>query len=425
MAKPKGIVEPMCQNNQQQGCLEELKKSPLFYLSAGSKELFHSDFLYWLAISHWEVFIRVMRMLAGSSVGEQFWWEAIYSLKAENLEVKREAENFDLAVYVRPHKNWVPVLVLENKVKRLPGAKQLKDYSDKAEKEWADKKENREEEQNITFILLSLTDADSQQNDPTLTRSWIFTKYNDLPNALKINTEIVTGFHKQLYENYCSFIRALSELAESWTVKPNDLYLVRLCPFALCAKDKKRYENAYNEFLDLVDVRLADIWQKVSFDKLRIQLETQLSSAGINCNRFCKDKNGSKLGFYLDSNYTTSGLVELRYVLENHPYENDPVCVMIQLQNNQYRYAVTADKIVADDIISPNRNSLNDKVNEETTNKIIEWVTSKPMSGKKDWCHFGSSFIHRYKQIESSQTVKSIIDAIVKDTKEILELFGK
>lgn len=427
MAKPKDTVEPMCKNNQQQGCLEELKKSPLFYLSAGSKELFHSDFLYWLAICHWDVFIRVMRHLADPEDNKPFWWETAYSLKPTNIEVRREAENFDLAVYVCPNKKWVPVFVLENKVKRLPSAKQLKDYSDKVEKDWADNKENREKSQKITFILLSLTDADPLQNDPML-NSWTFTKYHILVNALENIPIKCTGFHKLLYENYCSFIHALSSLAESWKVEAMDSYLVRLCPFALCAKDKKdnkKASEAYNEFLGLVDVRLADVWQKVSFDKLRIQLEIELSKAGINCKRFSKDKNGSMPGFYLDSGYTRSGFVELRYVLKDHTYENEPVCVMIQIQGNQYRYTVTADKIVIDDIISPNWNILNDKVNEETINKIIEWVTSKPMFGKNDWCHFGSSFIHRYKQIESSQTVKSIIDAIVKDAKEIRELFGK
>ena len=39
-------------------CFEELNNSPLFYLSAGSKELFHSDFLYWPGVSF---FIKLAR----------------------------------------------------------------------------------------------------------------------------------------------------------------------------------------------------------------------------------------------------------------------------------------------------------------------------------------------------------------------------
>lgn len=349
MANHKDTMESTCKNSQQQDCLEELKKSPLFYLSAGSKELFHSDFLYWLATQHWEVFIRVMRILAGSAVGEQFWWEESETFDARNLKVMREHNHFDLSIYHRFEADkWVPVLILENKVKCLPYADQLIEYSSEAEKKWGGIKDNDKSIKNnvkdlMTFILLSLTDAVSLRDDPKL-ELWTFKNYDDLANALENNLDHLKGYPKQLCDDYYHFIHAISKLANSWKVNNSEGYLTRLCPQAL----KNKAEDFYTEYTELSKLRLNDICQKVSFDELRILLEEELSKAGICFNSFSRDKNGINPGFYLATGYTNdTGLIELRYVLKNHPFKKDPVSIMIQIQGKQYRYAVTADNIVA------------------------------------------------------------------------------
>lgn len=112
---------------QQKNHCAELNASPLFIFSAGSKELFHSNFLYWLAIEHWDIFISIMRELANLE-NEHFWWEDIYKFEKENLEVRREYHNYDLSIYIQVNTKWVPVLILENKVKSLPYAEQLAQY---------------------------------------------------------------------------------------------------------------------------------------------------------------------------------------------------------------------------------------------------------------------------------------------------------
>ena len=83
----------------------ELRKSPLFNLSLASKELFHSNFLSWLSVGNWNVFVKVMSDLAG----KRFEW------KEGDYEVCREDDNFDLSV----RKDNKPVFVLENKVKGI------------------------------------------------------------------------------------------------------------------------------------------------------------------------------------------------------------------------------------------------------------------------------------------------------------------
>lgn len=52
----------------------QLMESPLFYLSGGSKELLHSNFLYWLGINYRQVFEQLTsRMLGIAEVWPQNW----------------------------------------------------------------------------------------------------------------------------------------------------------------------------------------------------------------------------------------------------------------------------------------------------------------------------------------------------------------
>ena len=185
MVKPSEATELTSTSNQTWGFLEALRNSPLLYLSAGAKELFHSDFLYWLATSHWDVFIRVMRNLAGLEDDEPFWWEESSNHKDGNLKVLREKSHFDLSIYHRfVEDKWVPVLILENKVKSLPNVMQLNEYSINAEKEWLGLENNGKNL--MTFILLSLTDACNLSCEA---KAWTFKKYADLMHALENNLE--------------------------------------------------------------------------------------------------------------------------------------------------------------------------------------------------------------------------------------------
>ena len=115
--------------------LDVLKNSVTFNMSLGSKELFHSNFLYWLSQTNKIFFLDIMRDLAGHS-NDPFWWEE------SNFEVKREYHNFDLCICVkygnnnkranRQDKILMPVLILENKMKSLTNKEQLEKYTKKA-----------------------------------------------------------------------------------------------------------------------------------------------------------------------------------------------------------------------------------------------------------------------------------------------------
>lgn len=192
-------------------CIDGLNSSTMFHMSLGSKELFHSNFLHWISIVDWRAFLDIMHGLADT---KKFWWEKIDENDPckcpKNIKVFREHRNFDLSIYKvdsesekkkikevvgdtnddmeedddptmeithdnygkRKVQKWIPVLVLENKMKSLPYKAQLEEYTQKAFEEWSSGKETRmkqkakeneqkhlivnpNEKYSITYILLS------------------------------------------------------------------------------------------------------------------------------------------------------------------------------------------------------------------------------------------------------------------------------
>ena len=54
--------------NQNQASVKTLQDSPLFQLSLTSKELFHSNFLYWLGVTYRDLFKETFSNLGGKGV---------------------------------------------------------------------------------------------------------------------------------------------------------------------------------------------------------------------------------------------------------------------------------------------------------------------------------------------------------------------
>ena len=96
--------------------LHQLKESPLFNLSLGSRELFHSNFLYWLGGMYKDevgtLFARFISDRSGDCSLEDF--------------PQRERENIDLQFHF---KNGTK-LIVENKVKSIPYKEQLARYTE-------------------------------------------------------------------------------------------------------------------------------------------------------------------------------------------------------------------------------------------------------------------------------------------------------
>ena len=65
----------------------QLKESPLLYLSGGSKELFHSNFLYWLGMNYRDSFQELMTKMC-----------CINAPWPEGWTIRREYRHMDLCI---------------------------------------------------------------------------------------------------------------------------------------------------------------------------------------------------------------------------------------------------------------------------------------------------------------------------------------
>lgn len=109
--------------------VENLKNNPIFQLSLSSKELFHSNFLAWLAEDDNTrcVFNKVMQTWLGNKN-----WE----FQPNEMEVKREYNHFDFCVCDKLSIDGNDVtgsvqVVLENKFKSIAYTAQLVDYKER------------------------------------------------------------------------------------------------------------------------------------------------------------------------------------------------------------------------------------------------------------------------------------------------------
>lgn len=293
---------PYPQKNQLTGAAATLANSPLFGMSLGSKELFHSNFLWWLSTVDWNKFVAVLRNLAHVN---QFWWENAYYPQNGNLKVLREYRKFDLSIYIYKGQKkkkgggmkdiWVPVLILENKVKSFPRQEQLDEYLGKAFDDWkVGKNQNAIVHywgiEPISFILLTLVGWNQTYGstystkiagvNSTIIQDWESNSYLDLHNALNvfastINNNAAICCLKSLIDDYRSFIHAIHDMANNqWILNGSENYIDKFYPWA----------NVIYKGDDVSQLRLDDVRQKIYYEQLLLLLGKKMLGKGIQLN---------------------------------------------------------------------------------------------------------------------------------------------
>lgn len=192
--------------DEQREWLKTLEQSPLFHFSLASKELFHSNFLYWLGTNETAIFKKLVRNWIN--------WPGRGEVE-KILCVKREKKYLDLVIeYLKSNASAddVSTLVLENKVKSIPTVQQLKDYG--ARKEFKDNKK-------VQFILLTLCPL--KQILPDKWRQCSYSSYLELLKSLESLSP--NPYHRQLIMDYCDFTAALCKLVGS--VKDDEQYFLK------------------------------------------------------------------------------------------------------------------------------------------------------------------------------------------------------
>lgn len=291
--------------------LEKLRDLPIFKLSLGSKELFHSNFLEYL----WEVdhrlFLNIINRLLPK--GKQ--------LLEDGYELSRELENFDLCL----HHDGVYDLIIENKVKSIPFKEQLKEYKVKAEKSLTPPR----------FLLLSLVenfpDCDELKKIENHEEygHWHIVHYNQLREAIEKEKNLWPTTKDRTYiEDYCTFIDLLHQLQQEI------LKDIETQPLFVDVETFKKY-------------RLHDLYIKLRISYFLIKLKQRLEAEQVGYVCFLKNHGDIRgkyknPGIYLNQNIFRSVGQIAAFIYKSHNDKGDIYEIVIQ--GDQYRHGINSQE---------------------------------------------------------------------------------
>ena len=246
--------------------LEELYQNPMFRISLGSKELFHSNFLAFLWDCDKQAFLNMINDLLPKdnkiNVSEL--------LGKEGLTIYREKENLDLCIcHTENNKDCIDIII-ENKVKSIPYIEQLDEYRQTAAKH-QDKDSTGTA---VTYILLTLATEFPNKEAIDSDRKWNIITYDQLVKALQqyYPKNNIEPRLQQYVADYTDFINKLSalQIVDKFNDEPfhnpaiieayhktklSDLYLKQRGSYFICLLLNKITEAQNNNRLGKIEVK--------------------------------------------------------------------------------------------------------------------------------------------------------------------------
>ena len=367
---------------------KKIEKSPMFQLSLGSKELFHTNFLYWLWKAEPNAFWIIMSK---------------FGIKTDDkgsLAVKREWEHLDLSIVHETVKKKKGkdvkivdniVAVIENKVKSIPRIKQLEEYNDKIETV------NKDNE--CKKILLALIDPGFDHNE----EGWSCFTYEKYRGFIEdCLTIIENDYDRCIFEDYYNMIDTLISFKDEWLREDFS---------------SMKYMDIFkgSSVKDYIDLRINDLRHKTIFSKMFSSLEVNLKDdkpeTGIEkAEDIFKNNNITLTIGYGMTNAT--GLIEAKVII------NADYLLGIQVQGYQYRHFIEfSNSSCVKEFI---RKELQDKFGQnhkeefDISNKKI--CSYKNSEGKK-------AFQYVYRRIREDETVDDVVKNIVDDVKYLMNKY--
>lgn len=259
----------------------KLSKSPLFYLFCSSKELFHSNFLYWMSTLNKEAFYKLFSELNCSVKENGIKREFTISTNIQNKKVTARLD------FLLENENSDKVII-ENKVKDIAKNDQLIRIYDVVESKYRNSKNK--------YILLTLI-----KGETNLPNRWLQVTYKELSSKINPSDFTSDSFQKSLINKYKEFINNLSELISGFT--PESIY-----NFAI--EFQKDLFNTLNKY------KLWETYQKICADRLI---------------------NEYSLNYKQDYVITGYSINNQKATLDFFLKLNEEIKIGISIENNQYR----------------------------------------------------------------------------------------
>jgi hypothetical protein len=375
----------MAEKEIAEDAIDKLKGSALFCLSLGSKELFHSNFLYWLG----GIYPKEVGMLFAQFISDQ---SGDCSL---GKTPEREKENIDLRFNF---KNGAE-LIIENKVKSIPYEEQLARYAEEQLRTGGPGKKD--------FLLISLTRPSFVSGDTFRIRdtTWHFLDYAGLSNLLsKLVDKISDHYHREILNDYVRFAAVLDNISGI-----ADIYF---------EKDVFDFNNS-RIVEQLRGIRIADYYLKKKFALIAEELRRRLADPSVKIfsgsvrwedwNVERRGRNAAIGTIFVNYGMTRAqGLVEMMYVVKKS------LCLGVQIQANSYRKFVVGSysKSVAEKL---KKNDLWFNFPARLGSNLPEY----PKKTEKEFNCYNGEFYYRYVTIPDTLKISEAIDCMTEDARTI------
>lgn len=252
--------------NSLEAIINDLKSSPLFYLFVSSRELFHSNFWFWLSTLNQ---IETTKLFSLKENNQSFVFK-----REHNQHFNDFKSSVDLLISV----DNLPRIVIENKVKDFPTDEQLQRIK------------NSFKENDIDFVLTTLF----WTNDLSF-EGWRVITYKQISNAIIPERFTENSYYKSLILDYKSFTINLARLTENLEI--NQKY-----DFAISLN-----KGLYNK---LNDIKLWEGYQKLRASHLlyhfkKINSRNIFTGYSINNQKVTIDftlglKDGYRIGIQIE-----------------------------------------------------------------------------------------------------------------------------
>lgn len=302
----------VCSEQEYKRMADDLKKSLLFRMSLGSKELFHSNVWAWL-IEQDPAFIKVFF---------PEFDDKCYQYRG----VSRECWHRDVIIWLEDCDNKKRYYyVIENKIKSLQDEEQLKRYTE-------DKDGNTLLGGVFTGIINALkTNEFSLPKKGTETGEgvpWKFVDYGTIAERIREQARRsarVTALHFLQIDEYCQIIESINGMIQYVLDKSQDR-------FDYFSSTDKNGENHEAEYLE--DLRIKDVYTKLKGADILRALEASLKDS----------VSAAPQGYRLEINQSFHNgkvTLDIRYTnREEGREEKDYLTIGIQLEEYQFRLMV-------------------------------------------------------------------------------------
>ena len=250
----------------------KLALEPVFQMSLGSKELFHSNILAWFCDSYPE---------AAREVFSQW----VPDRETTRHQVNREKNNLDLVIELP----GLAPIVIENKVFAPPDNDQLDRYAEKP---------LIKQLKNPTLILLSLGKPNWIGNELVSPSglTWRYISYRELSSALSNAVKDIPEFGGDLIRHYVDVIRLLQEIDEEISnLKSEDQ--VFLSPSTSKLLEQIRMADAFGKLRARSSTAKISQLMKSLIRSTEIKFDTGFTNGGPFIEAYVCGQNGDRIGW--------------------------------------------------------------------------------------------------------------------------------